>query len=72
MIIMKSEHFQLLDEEHAEVSKHLCLMWGKKEFRPFINKLLDVTVSGRAREFGVEALLALIELSKEHHQEFRI
>jgi hypothetical protein len=69
---MKSEHFTLLDEEHAEVSKHLCLMWGKKEFRPYMNTLLNVTVSGRAREFGADALLALIELSQEHQKEFRI
>jgi hypothetical protein len=72
MIIMKSDNFKLLDDEHAEVSKHLCLMWGHKEFRPYINKLLDVSVGGSAREFGAESLLAIIALSEEHHKVFRI
>jgi hypothetical protein len=72
MIIMKSDNFKLLDDEHAEVSKHLCLMWGNKEFRPYINKLLDVSVGGSAREFSAESLLAIIELSEEHHRTFRI
>ena len=72
MIMEKDQNFLLLDEEHAEVSKHLSLMWGKQEFRPYINKLLDVTVSGRAREFSAQALMALIELSDQHRKEFRI
>ena len=68
----KDDNFVLIDEEHAEVGKHLSLMWGKQEFRSYINKLLDVTVSGRAREFSAQALLALMELSDQHWREFKI
>jgi hypothetical protein len=72
MIMEKDQNFLYIDEEHAEVGKHLSLMWGRQDFRPYMNNLLDVSVSGRAREFSATALLALMELSDQHRREFRI
>jgi hypothetical protein len=72
MIIMKSESFKLIDEENAEAGKYLSLMWGRPEFRSYMKVLLDTSVAGKAREFSAGVLLALIDLSQEHYNEFRI
>ena len=68
MIAVKDENCKIIDLEIPLEGKCLSLMWGRKEFRYYIDELL----SNNQKDFKPEVLAALSELSDEHQSSFGI
>lgn len=70
MVNIKDNNFYVLDREDPELSKHLSLLWGHKEFTEYIFELThNYQYSSK---FSIVVISALAALAARHHEQFQM
>ena len=65
----QNESFKTIAARFPRIAKHLRLTWGSKEFRHYIDQLLNDTRGGKRQGFPPEVLFALHKIVEEHDRQ---
>jgi hypothetical protein len=60
------DHFLTIKSYHIEMYQQLVLLWGEKEFIPYVNELFEKYASNYKVGQTLPFAIALIEIEKEH------
>jgi len=65
----QNESFKTIAARFPRIAKRLRLAWGSKEFRHYIDGLLNDTRGGKRQGFPPEVLFALNKIVEEHDRQ---
>ena len=65
----QNESFQTIAARFPRIAKRLRLAWGSKEFRRYVDELLNDTRGGKRQGFPPEVLFALYKVVEEHDRQ---
>lgn len=65
----QSDSYKTIDARFPRIAKHLRLVWGSKEFRHYVDQLLNDTRGGKRQGFPPEVLFALHKIIEEHDRQ---
>ena len=65
----QSESYKTIDARFPRIAKRLRLAWGSKEFRHYVDQLLNDTRGGKRQGFPPEVLFALHKIIEEHDRQ---
>jgi len=65
-----NRYFDEIHSAFPHVGENLRLYWGKREFAPYMHKLLHDTRDGARRGFPMSMLLALHSLAELHDRAY--
>lgn len=69
-ILDGNPQFKIVQQSFDRIAVRLKLVWGHKEFRPYMDGLLHDTRAGARKGFPATVLFALHALSEEHDESF--
>lgn len=65
----QSDSYKTIDARFPRIAKRLRLAWGSKEFRHYVDQLLNDTRGGKRQGFPPEVLFALHKIIEEHDRQ---
>lgn len=71
-VLEVNPQFKIVQQSFERIADRLKLVWGHKEFRPYMDGLLHDTRGGTRKGFPAAVLFALHALSEEHDEKFPV
>jgi hypothetical protein len=64
--VIQSENFKVINREYPHVGRRIAVSWGRPDFTPYVNDLINNSRDGKRAGFPREVAVALFRLMQEH------